>query len=51
MHKDYDKMTKKEKKAYNNSKRGSWYGVNPITRVNKSYLKYKKKKAMLKGTD
>ena len=51
MYKDYNKMTKKEKKAYNNLQRGSWYGVNPVTRVNKSYLKYKKKKAMLKGTD
>lgn len=25
-------MTKKERKAYYNAQRGSWYGLNPVTR-------------------
>lgn len=28
------KMSKKARKAYNESKRGSWNGLNPITRTN-----------------
>ena len=31
--KSYKKMSKKEQKAVNAKKRGSWYGLNPVTRV------------------
>lgn len=43
------KMSKKAQKTYYNSKRGSWYNVNPITKVGKGSHDYKVKKAMMKG--
>lgn len=43
----FDKLQKKEKKRRNQEKRGSWYGVNPVTRVPepiKAYNRNKKKR-------
>ena len=28
-----DKQSKREQKAYHNRQRGSWYGINPVTRT------------------
>lgn len=28
-----DKQTKKSQKAYHAKQRGTWYGINPVTRV------------------
>ena len=30
----FEKLSKKEKRAINNIARGSWYELNPVTRVN-----------------
>lgn len=49
--KELNKMTKKERRAYYNAQRGSWYGINPVTRVPKNpraYDRAKTKAALLR---
>lgn len=45
------KMSKKAKKKTLSSKRATWDGLNPVTRVDNSIVKYKKKRQELKGKD
>ena len=46
----YEKMSKKQQKIVNASKRGSWGNVKPITKVKVSAKIYnRKKKAELRG--
>ena len=40
----YEKMSKKQQKIVNASKRGSWGNVKPITKVKASAKVYKRKK-------
>ena len=42
--KSYKKMSKKEQKAVNAKKRGSWYGLNPVTRVPPTLRAYRRAK-------
>ena len=46
---DIKKMTKKAQREYYNSQRGSWLGVNPVTKKGKGTADYKRRKAELKG--
>lgn len=39
-----NKQSKKKQKEYYSSKRGSWYGINPVTRVVPDKTKYNRKK-------
>lgn len=39
-----NKQSKKKQKEYYSSKRGSWYGINPVTRVVPDKTKYNGKK-------
>jgi len=41
----YEKLSKKKQKELNAKKRGSWYGLNPVTRVPESPRAYKRKTA------
>ena len=41
----YEKLSKKRQRALNAEKRGSWYGVNPVTRKKESAKVYNRKKA------
>ena len=41
-------MTKKEKRKQDNRQRGSWYGVNPLTKIVPDKKKEKKKKDIRK---
>lgn len=45
------KLSKKAKKRILSSKRATWNGLNPVTRVDNSIVRYKKKKQELKGKD
>jgi hypothetical protein len=40
----YDKLQKKEKRRRDRQNRGSWYGLNPITRVPKNPKAYDRNK-------
>ena len=40
-----EKQQKKAQKAYHAKQRGSWYGVNPVTRVVPSGKEYSRAKA------
>lgn len=42
----YEKLSKKKKKELDNAKRGSWHGVNPVTRRAESKKTYHRKKAL-----
>ena len=42
----YEKLSKKKKKELNSAKRGSWNGVNPVTRRVESKKVYNRKKAL-----
>lgn len=42
--KELKKMTKKERKAYFSAQRGSWYGLNPVTRCPKNSRAYDRNK-------
>ena len=42
----YEKLSKKKKKELDSAKRGSWHGVNPITRRVESKKVYRRKKAL-----
>lgn len=42
---EIQKQSKKAQKKYHASKRGSWYGLNPITRVIPDKRKYNRKTA------
>lgn len=46
----FEKLSKKEQRRLNNKKRGSWFGVNPITRIVVDKTKYTRKKKH-KNTD
>ena len=39
-----EKLSKKEKRKLNLAKRGSWGGINPVTRKPENPKKYKRKK-------
>lgn len=39
------KMSKKERKAYFAAQRGSWYGINPVTRTPKNSRAYDRAKS------
>lgn len=41
----YEKLSKKKKRQLDAEKRGSWYGLNPITRKPKNPNAYDRKKA------
>ena len=41
----YEKLSKKQQKAINAKKRGSWYGVNPVTRKPENPKAYNRSKA------
>ena len=41
----YEKLSKKKKRQLDAEKRGSWYGLNPITRRPKNPKAYDRKKA------
>lgn len=45
-----NKQSKKKQKQFYSSKRGSWYGINPVTKVVPDKTKYNRKK-MSKGFD
>lgn len=40
----YEKLSKKKQRALNAKKRGSWHGVNPVTRKAKNAKAYDRKK-------
>lgn len=40
----YEKLSKKKKKEIDSKKRGSWHGVNPVTRKSENPKAYKRKK-------
>lgn len=40
----YEKLSKKEQKAINNAKRGTWGSLNPVTRVVKNGKAYSRKR-------
>lgn len=41
----YEKLSKKEKRKLNEARRGSWNGVNPVTRKSENPKAYKRCKA------
>ena len=41
----YEKLSKKEKKRRNAIRRGSWYGINPVTRKPANSKAYNRRKA------
>ena len=41
----YEKLSKKKQKELNAQKRGSWHGINPVTRVPKNSRAYDRRKA------
>ena len=42
----YEKLSKKKKRALDSAKRGSWHGVNPVTKRAESKKAYNRKKAL-----
>ena len=42
----YEKLSKKKKRALDSAKRGSWHGVNPVTKRVESKKAYHRKKAL-----
>lgn len=42
----YDKLSKKRKKELDRLKRGSWNGINPVTRKTKNEKVYNRKRAL-----
>lgn len=42
----YAKLSKKKQREIDRAKRGSWYGVNPVTRKEKNQKLYDRKKAL-----
>lgn len=44
-----EKMSKRARKDFYSSKRGSWDGLNPVTRTGKSNHSYKEKKYSYAG--
>ena len=41
----YEKLSKKKKRQFDTEKRGSWCGINPVTRKPKNPKAYDRKKA------
>ena len=41
----YDKLSKKKKKELDKARRGSWYGINPVTRKPANSKAYNRRKA------
>lgn len=44
-HIPFEKLSKKKQKELNANKRGTWYGINPVTRKAKNGKAYDRKKA------
>ena len=44
-HIPFEKLSKKKQKELNANKRGTWYGINPVTRKAKNSKAYDRKKA------
>lgn len=42
----YEKLSKKKRKELDSKKRGSWNGVNPVTRRSENPKAYKRKKTV-----
>lgn len=47
----YAKLSKKQRKAVNEKRRGSWEGVTPVTKIKPSAKLYNRKKDRLAGHD
>lgn len=47
----YEKLSKKKKKEWNAKQRGSWYGMNPVTRKPENSRAYNRRKARKWGKD
>ena len=47
----YNKRSKKEQKQQNQRKRGSWNGVNPVTKKTKNPRAYQRNNKILEGED
>ena len=41
----YEKLSKKKKRELDTKRRGSWYGVNPVTRKSENPKAYNRRKA------
>ena len=41
----YEKLSKKKKRELDTQRRGSWYGVNPVTRKSENPKAYNRRKA------
>ncbi|MBR5217452.1 MAG: hypothetical protein IKV68_03725 [Oscillospiraceae bacterium] len=41
----YEKLSKKKKRELDSKRRGSWYGVNPVTRKSENPKAYNRRKA------
>jgi len=41
----YEKLSKKEKKKLNEARRGTWQGLNPVTRKSENPKAYNRRKA------
>ena len=41
----YDKLSKKKKRELDAKRRGSWYGINPVTRKPENSRAYNRRKA------
>jgi len=41
----YDKLSKKKKRELDAQRRGSWYGINPVTRKPENSRAYNRRKA------
>lgn len=41
----YDKLSKKKKRELDKARRGSWYGINPVTRKPENSRAYNRRKA------
>ena len=47
----YEKLSKKKKRALDREKRGSWNGLNPVTRTSKNLKIYDRKRALKENDD
>lgn len=41
----YEKLSKKKKRELDSARRGSWYGINPVTRKPENSRAYNRRKA------
>lgn len=47
----YEKLSKKKQRELNQAKRGSWYGLNPVTRKPENSKAYNRRRAREWGDD